>query len=223
MEINKLRKRYYGKEILDIEGFNFDRNGILGIVGKNGTGKTTLLKCLSGHLIPNVHDVIIGDISFFPNDTVFLGNKISDLLELMMLSYPDFQKDKFKVMIGKSNLSEQMSISSLSRGQKVLLNISLTLSRDTEVYFLDEPYSNMDIVTTERVTKLLIDAFDSNEKLLVLTSHQFNDIERLLDYIAILDSKKMNNPFRVSEITENESILMWFRNNIGEVRKNEVI
>ena len=109
------------------------------------------------------------------------------------------------------DIPKKQRIYRLSRGQKNILNIIMTISRNTKYYFIDELFSNLDFETRETILKIIIEYADVKNKLIFISSHEIDDVERLLDFAVILNNKAFLTVEFVDKIIEDEKTLYnWF-------------
>ncbi len=215
MKVNNLEKSYGKKRVLDIEKIEFDYNGIIGILGINGAGKTTFFKVMSDLAISNIKSQYRNDISYFPDTDKFYNTSVVGLGEILRLTYEDFNINSYHEIITRLNISDKSKVRQLSRGQRNLLNITITICRDTNYYFLDELYSNLDFETREQITKIIIEFTDVSNKVIFISSHEIDDVERLLDYVVVLHNKKFGKVYSIDDVMiKSKTLYNWFEQEI---------
>lgn len=160
LQVDNLVKKFGNKEVLRGVTFNLEEGRVLGILGPNGQGKTTLLNIISGLLKPTLGSVKIEgiDVSYETKNIVsFLQEKnviykwmkIKDSINFYRDFFPDFNKDKMNKFLRVMKLDENMKVNTLSKGMLEKLALSIALSRKAKLYILDEPISGVDPVTRE--------------------------------------------------------------------------
>ena len=215
MEINNLEKKYGKKLVLDIKNIEFGIKGIIGILGINGAGKTTFFKVMTDLAHSNQISKYKYDISYFPDADKFYNTNILGLGELIRLTYSDFDVDDFYKILLELGLTRDTKIRQLSRGQKNLLNIVMTICRDTQYYFIDELYSNLDFETRELISKIIIEYTDVKNKLIFISSHEIEDVERLLDFVVVLHDKDFGKVYSQDYIIKKyKNLYNWFENEV---------
>ncbi|MGG7177829.1 ABC transporter ATP-binding protein [Clostridium paraputrificum] len=196
LEINNLVKRIGSKNILNGLTFNLDKGKVLGIMGPNGNGKTTLLNIIQGFLRPTVGEVQINGISLgvetkklvsFLQDNVPYNKsmKIKEAVKFYETFFEDFDRDKMASLLVSMKLDPNMKIRNLSKGMKEKLSLSLTLSRKVKLYMLDEPISGVDPVAREKILDTIIDSI-SEDSSLIITTHYVGELERIFDEVLFL-------------------------------------
>ena len=169
---------------------------IVGLLGENGCGKTTLLKILAGVLSGYSGDVRIagcepgpeskGLVSFLP-DTSFLPDaaRVSYCLDLYNDFFADFHLDKARDLIGFFGLSETSRLKEMSKGMREKVQISLAMSRSARVFLLDEPISGVDPAARQLILDGMLRNLDS-DSLLLISTHLVHDLEPLLDGVVMM-------------------------------------
>lgn len=196
LDINNLVKNFGSKHVLNGLTFTLERGKVLGILGPNGQGKTTLLNIISGLFKPSSGDVKINGISVgyeskkvvsYLQEKDFLAKwmKISDAISFYKDFFPDFNEEKCKNLLKFMNLEPSMKLKVLSKGMLEKLGLSLTLSRKAQLYILDEPISGVDIISRDKIINAIIDNMDNNASM-IITTHYVGELEKLFDEVIFL-------------------------------------
>lgn len=201
LKANNLTKAYYRKKGLD--GFNLEipEGKILGLLGPNGSGKTTFIKIAAGILrntdgeitidghAPGVYTKSI--VSYLPDvNFLYKWMKIKDAVKFYKDMFEDFDEDKCKQLLEFMALKEEDKVTTLSKGMMEKLNLSLTLSRKAKLYILDEPLGGVDPVAREKIINAILENYREDSSMIV-TTHLVNDIERLFDDVAFISEGKI--------------------------------
>lgn len=197
LEVNKVSKKYFKNRVLNNVDLKVGKGKIAGLLGPNGSGKTTLLRMITGELRVNYGSILINgipvgvetkkDVSFLTNSNIFPDwMTIKDAGEVYDSLFQDFDKFKFKDLLTKVSLSEDMKIKALSKGMRSKFALALTISRKSPLIVLDEPLEGVDPVAREEILGLIIDGFNDETTILV-TSHLINELERLLDEVYFIN------------------------------------
>lgn len=196
-----LCKSYSRKIVLDNFNLIIPKGRILGLLGPNGSGKTTFLKIICGLLPDFKGDILINAkrpspytnsiISYLP-DKNFLFNwmKVRDALNFYKDFYKDFNEKKAKELLKFMDLDENLRITALSKGMIEKLNLSLILSRNAKLYILDEPIGGVDTTTREKILDAILQNY-SKESSMIITTHLINELERIFDYVAFMKDGKI--------------------------------
>ncbi|WP_420099020.1 ABC transporter ATP-binding protein [Corynebacterium sp.] len=187
----------YGRRTA-IAGVDLDlRPGqIVGLLGENGCGKTTLLKTLAGVLAGYDGEVSIAGhapgpeskalVSFLP-DAGFLipSHKVSFCLAMWSDLFADFDIDKARAMINDFGIDEDLRVKQLSKGMREKVQVAIAMSRRTPVYLLDEPISGVDPSARDSILRSIM-ANLSEDSLLLISTHLVHDLEPMLDAVVMM-------------------------------------
>lgn len=221
--VNNLYKKIGNKKIIKDLNLTLNKGKVLGILGPNGKGKTTLLNIISGIKKATSGDVLIDGIKVssetkksvsFLQERNTLSNwmTIKDAVEFYKDFFQDFNEEKVKKLLAFMNLDEKLKIKSLSKGMLEKLHLSLTLSRKAKLYILDEPISGIDIVTREKIIKAIIDNIEEDSSM-IITTHYVGELEGIFDEVAFLDEGK------IIEINDAEVLREKYGKSIEEIYK----
>ena len=201
------------QEVLDGFSLDFSQNGIYGLLGKNGTGKSTLLYLMMGLLRPQEGSVTIDGISASLRrpevlQEMFLVPEEYDLPRISLKSYvkavkpfyPRFSDELLERSLSSFEMTSDIDLGSLSMGQKKKVYMSLALATNTRYLLMDEPTNGLDILSKSQFRKAVIEGM-TDDKTIIVSTHQVHDVERLLDHVCIIERNKvlLNEP-----LVENE-------------------
>ena len=198
-----LRKQY-GKQVA-IAGISFDiaPGRIVGLIGPNGSGKTTTLKAIlgltgfEGNLSvlgrdPRVQrDALMDDVCFIADVAILPGwLRVADAIDFVAGVHPRFDRSKAERYLAHTKLAPKMKVKAMSKGMVVQLHLALVMAIDAKLLVLDEPTLGLDILYRKQFYQnLLEDYFDEN-KTIVITTHQIEEVEHILsDLMFIRDGK----------------------------------
>ncbi|MDN6509427.1 MAG: ABC transporter ATP-binding protein, partial [Corynebacterium sp.] len=187
----------YGKRVA-LTGVDLDLNPgqIVGLLGENGCGKTTLLKTLAGVLAGYDGDVAVAGhapgpeskalVSFLP-DAGFLSpsHRVSFCLRMWSDYFADFDTDKARAMIADFGIDEELRIKQLSKGMREEVQVAIAMSRRVPVYLLDEPISGVDPSARDSILRSIM-ANLSPDSLLLISTHLVHDLEPMLDAVVMM-------------------------------------
>lgn len=197
IEIVGLTKTYNNQNVaINNLTLTVPRGKIIGLLGPNGSGKTTLIKMLNGLLTPTQGSIKIN--GYFPGaetkarvaylpDRTYLDNKqsIRDLLAYFADFYPDFSTDKAKEMLQSLNIDPSTRLKTLSKGTKEKVQLILVMSRNADLYILDEPIAGVDPAARDYILRTIINNYNP-EATVLLSTHLIGDIENVLDEVIFL-------------------------------------
>jgi ABC-type multidrug transport system, ATPase component len=195
-------------KVLDDICLELNDGHIYGLLGKNGEGKTTLLKILSGSLIPQAGDCLLWGKSikyrpvdllqklfFVPETPLFPDISIDDFFKVYTPFYPSFDNVALKECIEKFEIDCKKKILKSSQGQQKKVIISMALAAKTPLLLFDEPTNGLDI-PSKRIFRQLIASLVDEKQIVIISTHQVRDLESLIDSVIILNEKKVvfSNP-----------------------------
>ncbi|BCS80217.1 ABC transporter ATP-binding protein [Anaerocellum diazotrophicum] len=201
LEVKNLFKRYGKKEVLKDISFSVDKGKIIGLIGENGSGKTTLLKVIAGFSRPTSGKVFINGkevnvetrkyIALLPDTIIFpRWMKVKDALCFYSEFFDDFILEKANSILDSLNISKNMKIHDLSRGTIEKFSLALLLSRDANLYLLDEPLAYVDPLSRETLVDLILKNM-SNDRTFIISTNIISEVEHLFDEIIILKEGKI--------------------------------
>jgi ABC-2 type transport system ATP-binding protein len=190
-------------EFIENLSFNQEFGSIVGLLGKNGAGKTTLLNLLAGLLQPQAGSIKIAEFTPFDRKPDFLGDlfmvpeefqfpqvSINLYLKATAALYPNFDEEKLEGILKDFELDRKSMIHKLSQGQRKKFLIAFALATNCKLLLLDEPTNGLDIPSKSIFRKVLVGSV-SEEQLVLISTHQVNDFETILDTVVILDQGKI--------------------------------
>ena len=201
LEIKDLNKNFDNKKILKDINLSITEGKIIGLLGKNGAGKTTLIKLINDLLTPTSGKILVKGkevgveskkvISYLPERTYLNKQmKVSEIIDYFKDFYDDFSEKKAKKLLKDLDLDINTKISKMSKGMQEKLQLVLVMSRNADLYILDEPLGGVDPATREYILDTILSNF--NEKAsVIISTHLISDIERILDEVIFIDKGKI--------------------------------
>ena len=201
LEIKNVSKSFDNKIILDDINISIEKNRIVGLLGKNGAGKTTIIKLINDLLTIDSGTVFFKGkklgvyskehISYLPERTYLdKSMRISNVLKYFSEFYKDFNIEKARKLLNDLDLEENMKIVKMSKGMQEKLQLILVISRDADLYILDEPLGGVDPATRDYILDTIISNFKEGSSVIIST-HLISDIERILDDCVFIDKGKI--------------------------------
>ena len=196
LKIQHLSKYYYNKNALNDVNLSLEKGKIYGLLGPNGSGKTTLMKIIAGLHKQTSGEVLLNNrplsyktkanISYMPTENFFYDSfKVKDIVKFYSDMYEDFQVENAFSTLGKIKVDPEFSISKLSSGLVGKLKVALALSRNVELYMLDEPLNGVDVLSRDVIIDLITRSCGEN-KVIVVSTHLVSEIEKILDSLIFL-------------------------------------
>ena len=223
LECIDLNKSYGNKHVLKNVNLVIPKGKIIGLLGRNGTGKTTLIKLINDLLIPTSGKVLINGIevgteskkiiSYLPERTYLDKTMtVKQVLEYFKEFYDNFDILKAEKLLKDLNLDINGKISKMSKGMQEKVQLVLVMSRKAELYILDEPLGGVDPATRDYILDTILTNFNEGASVLIST-HLISDIERILDKVIFIDNGEIKLVSDTDELRnkENASIDEIFR------------
>ncbi|MDD6822094.1 MAG: ATP-binding cassette domain-containing protein [Paraprevotella sp.] len=192
-----------GKPVLKDFSLSFPQGGVYGLLGKNGTGKSTLLYLISGLLRPRHGEVrvdgmlsanrqpeMLREIFLVPEEYDLPSVSLKSYTRALKSFYPRFSDDLLRKCIEVFDLEMDMQLGTLSMGQKKKVYMCVALATGTRVLLMDEPTNGLDILSKSQFRKVVVQGMDEDKTVLVST-HQVHDVERLLDHVTIINGNQV--------------------------------
>ncbi|MBC1442096.1 ATP-binding cassette domain-containing protein [Listeria innocua] len=214
MRVDSLSKKIDGKLLLDKITFEVNPGEIVGIVGRNGIGKTTLFRTMMGFYIPDEGDVYLDEpISKNPElkQKIFMlqdnlgcwdGYKIPTIKKFYQKTYPLFDGAKFDLLMNQVNLATDVKFQTYSKGMKALFGLVLSLCIGADFILLDEPMEGIDVIAQKKITGILLEEVERRKLGIVISSHRLNDLEPIADYIHILQRNRIEESYHLETLRE---------------------
>lgn len=214
IEVKNVTKRYGRKKVLNGVTFTARKGEITCLIGVNGVGKTTILKAImnllpidSGEILvngerPDKH--LYDNVSYIPDMLIVPPNlRIGEAMEFMADFYASWNQERAEEILTFFRLNRDDRISELSKGNRAKVNLLLGLALDSDYVLMDEPFSGIDIFTREEIANVFTSHLVEDRGVLI-TTHEINDIEHLIDRVIILDEGVIIKQFDTEQVREQE-------------------
>ncbi len=196
-----LSKDYGAKKALDNVSFQIPAGRIVGLLGSNGSGKTTLIKIMNELLVPTSGEILIKGkmpgieskkvISYLPERTYLpYDKKVAEVIAYFKDFYSDFNVEKAYKLLGELGIKKEDKLKQMSKGTKEKVQLVLVMSREADIYILDEPIGGVDPVARDQILDLILKNFKEGASLIIST-HLIADIEKILDDVIFIHQGKI--------------------------------
>ena len=197
LECIDINKNYGEKKVLKNVNLKIPRGKIIGLLGKNGTGKSTLIKLINDLLTPTSGKILINGecvgktskkiISYLPERTYLdKSMTVSEVIKYFQDFYDNFDKEKALKLLNDLELDIEQKLSKMSKGMQEKVQLVLVMSRRAELYILDEPLGGVDPATRDYILDTILSNFNEGASVIIST-HLISDIERILDEVIFID------------------------------------
>ena len=196
-----LNKEFGNKKILQDINLTIPRGKIIGLLGKNGTGKSTLLKLINDLLTPTTGQILVNGkevgieskkiISYLPERTYLdKSMTVEKTIRYFEEFYDNFDSEKARKLLGDLELDTTQKLSKMSKGMQEKVQLVLVMSRKADLYILDEPLGGVDPATRDYILDTILTNFNDGASVIIST-HLIADIERILDEVIFIDKGKI--------------------------------
>lgn len=218
-----VNKQFGNKKILKDINLTIPKGRIIGLLGKNGTGKSTLIKLINDLLTPTSGEILVNGkrvgveskkiISYLPERTYLdKSMTVDQVIAYFKDFYKDFSETKARKLLKDLDLDTTQKLSKMSKGMQEKVQLVLVMSRKADLYILDEPLGGVDPATRDYILDTILNNFNEDASVIIST-HLIADIERILDEVIFIDKGKIILQSDADELRkkEKESIDEIFR------------
>lgn len=214
IEVKEITKKFGRKHVLKGISFTANKGEITCLIGINGAGKTTIMNAIMNLTPINSGEILIDGekiskhsyekITFIPDAITMLPQMtIGQAMQFMKDFYKTWNDTRAKEILHFFKLKEEEKISSLSKGNTAKVNLLLGLALDVDYLLMDEPFSGIDIFSREQIAEVFTSHL-VEDRGVIITTHEINDIEHLIDKVVLLDDGKVIKEFNAEEVREEE-------------------
>ena len=211
IDVNQVSFSYGRKKSKVLDGFSMqlEKGSVYGLLGKNGTGKSTLLYLMAGLLRPQTGKVYykgvdvtlrkpttLQDMFLVPEEFALPNVSMKQYVKLNVPFYPHFSDELLKACLRDFDMNEDIHLGELSMGQKKKAFMCFALATNTSLLMMDEPSNGLDIPSKSQFRKVIASGM-TDDKAVIISTHQVRDIDSLLDHVLIMEG---------SELLLNESV-----------------
>ena len=210
-----LNKNYGHKKVLKNVNLTIPRGKIIGLLGKNGTGKSTLIKLINDLLTPTSGEILVNGkeigieskkiIAYLPERTYLdKSMTVKKVLEFFESFYDNFDTEKAKKLLEDLGLDINEKLSKMSKGMQEKVQLVLVMSRKADLYILDEPLGGVDPATRDYILDTILSNFNEGASVIIST-HLISDIERILDEVIFIDNGEIILTSDSDELRQKEN------------------
>ena len=215
LECRNLTKYFPGCLALNSVNLSIPRGRIVGLLGPNGSGKTTLIKLANGLLTANSGEILINGmkpgietkkiVSYLPERT-YLNDwmSVQGMIDFFGDFYANFNKAKAYDMLGRLHINPRDRLKTMSKGTKEKVQLILVMSREAELYVLDEPIGGVDPAARDYILDTILSNYSENATLIIST-HLITDVEKILDDVIFINMGNIVLTSTVDDIREHEN------------------
>jgi len=201
LECIGINKNFGSKKVLKDINLRIPRGKIIGLLGKNGTGKSTLIKLINDLLVPTTGKILVNGneigveskkiISYLPERTYLdKSMTVNEVIKYFEDFYDNFDSKKAKKILNDLDLDINQKLSKMSKGMQEKVQLILVMSRKADLYILDEPLGGVDPATRDYILDTILTNFNDGASVIIST-HLISDVERILDEVIFIDKGKI--------------------------------
>ena len=223
LELHALSKRYGKKLALDSVDLRVESGRVVGLLGPNGSGKTTMIKLANGLLTPSSGELLIDGMRpgsetkalvSYLSDKEYLPNWMSvrQLMDFFQDFYADFDRARAEEMLQRLDIDPGMRIKAMSKGTREKMQLILVMSRQAKLYLLDEPIGGVDPATRDYILETILRNYNP-EAAVIISTHLIADVEAVLDDVIFIQNGRILLSSSVDQIREEHgmSVDQYFR------------
>lgn len=208
--IDKLNKRIDQRPTLDDISFTIEPGQIVGVIGRNGVGKTTLFRTINGQYLAESGRILVNDQDVTANPQLrtelcfidplanfFRGATIQQIEWYYQAAYPNFDAEKFEQLLERYHLTGSQKLRHYSKGMFSLFTIILSVATEAPYLFLDEPLDGLDVLVRKNILSILIDEVAGGQRSILIASHNLVELEGVIDRALMLKGGRLVNDYQL--------------------------
>jgi len=217
VELKHLEKSFGKTTVLRDLQLQIPKDSVYGLIGRNGAGKTTILKMILGLLKPDQGSMMVlgqppwgmdsnvkEHIGYMPETSfLFPWMRVIEILYYVSSFYPNWDHPFVEKIARQFELPLNQKVNSLSQGQRRTVSFLLAIGGNPDLLILDEPAAHLDVVTRRRFMEILMDWAHQKEKTVIISSHILTDLERIIEKVCILDKGNLKVERSLDDLKEN--------------------
>lgn len=232
IQFHHVSKRYLTHLAVDDLSFSLPQGKVVGIVGENGSGKSTTLKLMAGLIKPTRGTVTIAGqpvdrricrmVSYLSElDAYYPFFTVGETIDFYKSQFADFDAEKAEAILKFMDLKREVKVKHLSKGNRGRVKIVCTLARNVPVILMDEPLSGLDPMVRESIVKGLISFVDLEKQTVVITTHEIKEVEHVLDTVMLLKGGRLIGIEDVENIRSAQQlgIVEWMKQRYERVEE----
>lgn len=213
LRVSELSKTINKNVIIEDISFDWQPGEIVGLVGRNGVGKTTLFRTMTQQYLADHGQVVIDDqdlttvpamqrqLFFIDTQYNFLANyQLRELPGFYAAVYDRFDRSRYRALLQKFDLNENAQYRRLSKGLRALVNLILALAANAPYIILDEPFDGLDVIVRENIASMVIDEVADQQKGFLISSHDLNELDGLSDRVLFLKDSRLVHDYNLEDV-----------------------
>lgn len=227
LESKEVTKNYGSRIAVNSVSLKLEPGMIYAMLGPNGSGKTTWMKMAAGLVKPSMGEMLyqgspVGteskkEIAYMSTEPYFYNwMSVGDAGKYYQDFFEDFSMEKYRQMISRMELTEDMKAKKLSSGMMAKLKIAVTMARKAKIYLLDEPLNGIDLLARDQIMTSILEAVDKDVTLMI-SSHLVDELERVADAAVFMKEGRLVEQCMVEDLRMNrhKSVVDLYREIYG--------
>ena len=213
IHFSDVTKKFGGTTAIDRMSLNIPEHGIYCLLGRNGAGKTTMMKLLAGHIATTEGAITVDgkavstssmpeSVNFIESGSMQFNMKVSALIDAAAELQDDFDRDFARKMAERFELDTNKKFKQLSFGMKTMLTAIITLSNKSKVILLDEPTLGFDAIMRDQFNTLILESYQSHPRILIVSTHLIDEIAKVTERLIIIDKGRILVEAGIDDIDE---------------------
>lgn len=212
--VEHLDKTIFKKPVLADISFTLVPGEIVGLVGRNGVGKTTMMRTLVDQYHPDAGKILVNDadLSLVParrSDLFYLDAegiffkrwRLTKVGQAFQAGYPNFDLDAYTKLLARFNLKDQR-YGQLSKGYQALVRVALAIASNAEFILFDEPFDGLDVIVRQQIVDLVIDLVADGKRGVLIASHDLRELDGLADRVLMLKHETLIKDIRLEDLRQ---------------------
>lgn len=238
IRLKNVSKSYDNNLVLDNINLELEDNKIYGLIGRNGVGKTTLMKILSDQILNYQGDIFVDGVNIkkdntFKEDLVIISDgfvgenenpsKLKSLTSTFRILTPNFNEKRYKELMDIFNLKEKTKYNKLSYGNQALYRSIIGLASGAKIIYLDEPANGLDEINRDTFYQKLLEYQAEDKSLIMVSSHILSDIERVVTDIIFLTDTKVSLKESVEDLESKAYMITIDEENLKLLENKNIL
>ncbi|MFC4401881.1 ABC transporter ATP-binding protein [Gracilibacillus xinjiangensis] len=230
IKAKNVRKQYHKNVALNDLNLTLEGNKIIGLLGKNGAGKTTLMRLLAGHFLKSGGELTINNEAPFNNYAamknvclIMESNnfhdkfRVKDILNISANFYPNWDREYANHLVNVFRLNKNQKAKTLSKGMYSALGIIVGLASNAPITIFDEPYIGLDAAFRSTFYDLLLETYQNNPRLIILSTHLIDEVSKLFEEVVILHEGTLMLHDTADNLEQKHIILTGSKEEIDQI------
>lgn len=220
IKLEMVEKNIRRKNVLSEVNTEISTGEIVGVLGLNGVGKTTLLKMMAGQLKPSSGIITydgnpistvsdMNDIIYIPDENILPKYYTAEeIMAILNDRNPNYNKDYAIMMLNSFGINRKQRIGSLSKGNQEIVQLAVLVANESKFIIMDEPLAAVDISKREVILDMFID-MQVDDRTIILSSHLISDIESILSRVLLIEGGTISQDIKLQDTLDNEVVNVY--------------